>query len=268
MHFGSMFLWRVHSLLLLVVVVAFSAPALHAQPAPSSGSPSTAADPWRFSVTPYAWALGISGSVSYNDTRLGQVEMSPGNVLSNLNGAAMVVAQAQRGRLGFYLDAIYGDLTVDNSRTVQQASLNASTRIDMTILTVAPSYTLHQSPSLILDGVLGARFLWQNASTTIRLAETGQSVTGQASVNLADAIVGLKGRYNLGSSGYFVPFYVDIGGGQSSSLTTQAYVGLGHTFDWGDISLVAKNVYYQFMPNVRTVDLNLFGVAAAATFRF
>lgn len=267
MVFGSRFAQRAFGSLLLVAS-ALSAPALYAQPAPSAGVPSTVADPWRFSVTPYAWALGISGSVSYNNSRLGQVDMSSGNVLSNLNGAAMVVAQAQRGRLGFYLDAVYGDLTVGNSRSISQASLSASTRIDMTILTVAPSYTLHQSPTLTLDGVLGARFLWQNASSTIRLADTGQSVTGRASVNLADAIVGLKGRYHFGSSGYFVPFYVDIGGGQSSSFTTQAYVGLGHTFDWGDLSLVAKNVYYQFTPNVRTVDLNLFGVAAAATFRF
>jgi hypothetical protein len=267
MVFGSMFSWGIFVGLLLIAS-GLSAPALHAQPAPSSGSLSTTVDPWRLSVTPYAWALGINGSLSYNDSRLGKVEMNPGNVLSNLNGAAMLVAQAHRGRLGFYLDAVYGDLTVENSRTVQQASLSGSTQIDMTILTVAPSYTLHQSPTLFLDGVVGARFLWQNASTTIRLAETGQSVTGRASVNLADAIVGFKGRYQLGSSGYFVPFYVDIGGGQSSSFTTQAYVGLGHTFDWGDLSLVAKNVYYQFTPNIRTVDLNLFGVAAAATFRF
>jgi hypothetical protein len=175
--------------------------------------------------------------------------MNPGNVLSNLNGAAMLVVQAHRARLGFYLDAVYGDLTVGNSRTVQQVSLSANPLVDMTILTVAPSDALHQSPTLFLDGVLGARFLWQNTSTTIRWPETGQSVTGRA-------------------TGHFVPFYADMGGGQSSSFSTQACVGMGHTFGWGDISLVAKNVYYQFTPNVRTVDLSLFGVAVAATFRF
>jgi len=74
--------------------------------------------------------------------------MNPGHVLSNLNGAAMLVAQAHRRRLGFYLDAVYGDLTVGNSRTVQQVSLSANTRVDMTILTVAPSDALHQSPTL------------------------------------------------------------------------------------------------------------------------
>lgn len=254
---------------LLFMMVSIVATTAHAQPVSGgSTSISTEHDPWRFSVTPYAWALGISGSISYNDAQLSRVEMSPGRVLSNLNWAAMVVAQAHRGRLGFYLDAFYGDLGATNSRSVQPIELNADTRVDMTILTVAPSYTLYSSPTLFLDGVVGARFLWQNASTTIRLPATGQAVTKRASVHLTDAIIGLKGRHKLGASDYFVPFYVDVGAGQSSSFTTQAYVGLGRTFGWGDLSLVVKNIYYQFTPSNRTVDLNLFGVAAAATFRF
>jgi len=51
---------------------------------------------------------------------------------------------------------------------------------------------------------------------------------------------------------------VDVGGGGSSSFTSQAYLGVGRAFDWGDISLVAKNAYYQFKPNKTTVDLNMF----------
>ena len=58
------------------------------------------------------------------------------------------------------------------------------------------------------------------------------------------------------------------GGGQSSSFTSQAYLGIGRAYDWGDVSLVAKNVYYQFKPNNTNVDLNLFGAAIAVTFKF
>lgn len=87
-------------------------------------------------------------------------------------------------------------------------------------------------------------------------------------LQIAAAIAGVKGRFEIGQSGYFVPFYVDVDAGQSSSFTSQAYLGVGKSFEWGDVSVVAKNVYYQFKPNVTNVDLNMFGAALAATFRF
>lgn len=241
----------------------------NAQPA-SSGSTSalTASDPWRFSVTPYAWGMGITGSVSHNGTSLGEVKLTPGNILSDLKMAGMLVAEARHGRVGLYLDGVYGDLGKSSSRVVGREDLTANTSLQMTMLTLAPTYNILNSPSLNLDALVGARIMWQNASTTISLPEVGLSVKESSSLQLAAGIAGVKGRYNFENSKYFVPFYVDVGAGQSSSFTSQAYLGVGRTFDWGDVSLVAKNVYYQFKPNQSTVDLNMFGAAIAVTFRF
>jgi hypothetical protein len=110
--------------------------------------------------------------------------------------------------------------------------------------------------------------MWQNASTTFSSPDLKQTATESSNLQIGAVVAGLKGRFDLGSSKYFVPFYVDAGVGQSSSFTSQAYLGIGRTFDWGDVSLVAKNVYYQFKPYNTTVDLNMFGAAIAATFRF
>jgi hypothetical protein len=264
----------------VLMFAVLSAPMLSAQPTSTVGKSSSTAsnvqqsvnwqtpDPWRFSVTPYAWAMGITGSVSNNGSRLGEVKLTSGDVLSNLTMAAMVVAEAHYGRWGVYLDAMYGDLGSSTSRVVRETNLKATTSVDMTIVTIAPSYNLQNTPSLYLDGLLGARLLWQNATTTLSLPETGQSLSESGSLHLADAVIGVKGRWHLGHSDYFVPFYVDVGAGQSSSFTNQAYVGLGRSFSWGDVSIVAKNVYYRFKPNERHVNLNLFGAAVAATFRF
>jgi hypothetical protein len=212
--------------------------------------------------------MGITGSVSHNGSKLGQVKLTPGDILSDIKMGAMLVAEARYGRVGLYLDGMYGDLGSTNSRVVGSEDLSASTSIKMTMLTLAPSYTLYQSPSLNLDGLVGARIMWQNARSTISLPATGQSVTESSNLQLAAAVAGVKGRWNIGSSNYFVPFYVDVGAGQTSSFTSQAYLGVGRTFDWGDVSLVAKNVYYQFKPYNTNVDLNMFGAAIAATFRF
>lgn len=247
-------------------------PLVSAQPSTSpttSQAASTAlSDQWRFSVTPYAWAIGITGSVSHNGTSLGEVKLTPGNVLSDLKMAAMLTADARLGRFGLYLDGVYGDLGKNSSMVVGRDDLSASTTLAMTMLTLAPTYNFVSSPSLQLDGLVGARIMWQNARTSIYAPQTGESFSESVNLQLAAGVAGVKGRYNFENSKYFVPFYVDVGAGQSSSFTSQAYLGVGRAFDWGDVSLVAKNVYYQFKPNQDKIDLNLFGGAVAVTFRF
>jgi len=244
-------------------------PLLSAQPTQSAASAATSmSESWRYIVTPYIWGMGIRGSVSHNGSSLGEIKLTPGDLISDIKMAAMLVAEARYGRLGLYLDGMYGDLGTTQSRVVGRDDLSASTNLRMTMLTIAPSYTLYQSPSLNLDGLVGARVMWQNARTTISFPETGESQTESSNLQLAAAVAGVKGRWNIGSSNYFVPFYVDVGAGQTSSFTSQAYLGVGRTFDWGDVSLVAKNVYYQFKPNNTNVDLNMLGAAVAVTFRF
>lgn len=240
-----------------------------AQPTQQSPVASTSvSDAWRFSVTPYAWGMGITGSVSHNGSSLGEVKLTPGNILSDLKMAAMLVAEARYGRVGLYLDGVYGDLGKTASRVVGRADLSATTDLTMTMLTLAPSYTFVSTPQFKLDGLVGARVMWQNARTTIGFPAENLSVTQSSNLQLAAGVAGVKGTWNIGESKYFVPFYLDVGAGQTSSFTSQAYLGVGRTFDWGDVSLVAKNVYYQFKPNNTNVDLNMFGAAIAVTFKF
>jgi len=256
--------------LFILLLSVLAAPVVQAQPTSTSPSPqsTTLSDQWRFSVTPYAWGMGITGSISHNDTSLGEVKLTPGDVLSDLKMAAMLVFEARRGRVGLYLDGMYGDLGKTSSRVVGRADLQANTSLKMTMLTLAPTYNFLDTPALRLDGLVGARFMWQNASTTLSIADTRFSITESSNKQIGAAVAGIKGRYNFGNSGYFLPYYVDVGVGQSSSFTSQAYLGVGKAFDWGDVSLVAKNVYYQLKPNNNNVDLNMFGAAIAVSFKF
>ena len=66
------------------------APLVGAQPTPSSATSAapTLSEQWRYSVTPYAWGMGIRGSVSHNGTSLGHVKLTTGDVLSDLKMAA------------------------------------------------------------------------------------------------------------------------------------------------------------------------------------
>lgn len=235
---------------------------------PKTYHPNLAADEWQYSVTPYVWAMGVSGSISHGAGPNRNVTLNPGSVLSDLKVAGMIVAEARNRHYGLYIDALYGDLGSTASKVVDNTSLNANTKLKLSMVTLAPSFSLYNNESFNLDGLIGARYMWLNANSTITDPSAGVSVNLSNSQNITAAVAGLKGRWNLGHSNYFVPFYVDVGGGQSSSFTTQAYAGIGRAFEWGDISLVAKNVYYRFKPDNSTVDLNLFGAAVAVTFRF
>ena len=64
----------------------FFAPLVSAQPTPTSATSTapTLSEQWRFSVTPYAWAMGIRGSVSHNGTSLGTVKLTSGDILSDI----------------------------------------------------------------------------------------------------------------------------------------------------------------------------------------
>jgi len=241
----------------------------HAQPVETSENIGLGIDqPWRLSITPYAWALGIRGSVVHDNVQLGEVRLNPGDVLSDLKLGAMVVAQVSRGRLGLYVDAMYGELGESSSTVVRQTGLTANTSTTIAMLTLAPTYRIYDSSALSLDGLAGVRFLQQSLSSTFTSPLLGAPVSLKNSHNVTDIIVGLKGQWNLGESAYYVPFYVDVGAGEVSSVTSQAYVGLGRAFDWGDVSVVIKNVYYQFEKNRNILDLNMLGVAVGATFRF
>jgi hypothetical protein len=86
---------------------------------------------------------------------------------------------------------------------------------------------------------------------------------------VTNPIVGVKGRYKLGDSDYFVPFYLDVGGGvDGTQITSQGILGVGKAYDWGDLMLVFNDVYYQTKSKNTTSNLNFYGAALGVSFKF
>jgi hypothetical protein len=83
-----------------------------------------------------------------------------------------------------------------------------------------------------------------------------------------DAIVGIKGRIAPGAERkIFVPFYLDVGSGMSH-LTSQAMVGMGYTFGWGDAVLAWRHVDYHLKDGSKVESLRFEGPSIAATWRW
>ena len=226
-------------------------------------------DTWRFNVTPYLWLVNINGSVYYDNTRLGTANLKSSELLSHLNGAGMLTLEAHKGRFGLAADLVYSKISDQDSAIRGAVDLGSKTSVEQGIYTVAGTYTLHNSPSAYVDALVGVRVLDMKTSTSIAVQGTPRGLTKTKNTTTTDPIIGLKGRVQLGASDYFMPFYIDVGGGSSNTeITSQQMIGVGRAFAWGDTTLGIKNLYYKQKANNVTTDQSLYGVTLGVTFKF
>ena len=225
---------------------------------------------WRYSVEPYLWLTNISGSVYYGDSELGSTRIGADNVLSHLNIGGMLELEAHKGDMGVMADLMYASLSSTSSTPAgPRVSPDAKTSVTQGIYTMAATYTVAKSTALYTDVFLGARVVMIGSRTNFNInGKSPLNLTVTTNTTLTDPVIGLKGRARISDSDWFIPFYVDIGGGGNSEITTQAFAGLGRTFDWGDAVLGVKNLYFNQKNQGLTTNTDLFGIALGAVFRF
>lgn len=242
---------------------------------------------WHYSLTPYAWFPNIHQTLQYS-TPLGggktvDVEVKPDSYLSNLDFALMGTFEARKGEWALAMDLIYNDFSNQDSkiRNVQGPGGNLSLPID-TSLNVdikaliwegIGSYTVARSTTGTLDIFGGVRYLGLKTSTDLSFSGPegiiGRSGSQSDRLNVWDGIVGVRGEVKIGDSGdWFLPYYLDIGAGSHSNWTWQGWTGVGYRFDWGDVVLAYRNLYYSTDGDKVVDDLRMAGPALGATFRW
>mgnify|MGYP000921001570 FL=1 len=242
---------------------------------------------WHYSLTPYAWFPNIHQTLQYS-TPLGggktvDVEVKPDSYLSNLDFALMGTFEARKGDWALAMDLIYNDFSNQDSkiRNVQGPGGNLSLPID-TSLNVdikaliwegIGSYTVARSATGTLDVFGGVRYLGLKTSTDLSFSGPegiiGRSGSQSNRLNVWDGIVGVRGEVKIGDSGdWFLPYYLDIGAGSHSNWTWQGWTGVGYRFDWGDVVLAYRNLYYSTDGDKVVDDLRMAGPALGATFRW
>ncbi len=253
---------------------------------PVAAQAQAAADAWQFEATLYGWFPAIGGSTSFPDGGGGpSIDVSAKQVIDALKFAFMGSLQATRGQWGLWNDLVYADFGADKSGTrdfhVGQRDLPADVTADLGldikswIWTVAGTYSLAATPAGTMDLLAGARLL--DMDQTLRWTFSGNIAghplparTGSATVSVSnwDAVVGVKGRANLGNDGkWFLPYYLDVGGGQSKS-TWQIMGGVGYQFGWGSLLATWRYLDYNFKSDSKVDSLDFNGVAIGASFKF
>ncbi len=282
--------------MLMKIVAATGAVALVATaPAYAQTQAQAPADHWAFSITPYLWLPNINGTLNYSAPpgvqASPQIEIGPNDYLSDLKAAAMVSGEAGKGPWAIFTDVIYLKFDSEDSQVKGinfvsvgsnpvNSSLNAGTSSELegAVWTLGGSYSLLEKHPGALNVLGGFRYFGLDASTDWNLTATVTAPGGSAtfprsgsvsdSVNLWDAIVGLRGKIRFGESAWSVTYYGDVGAGTESSSTYQWLLGLNYDWRWGGLILAYRELYYDQSGDRLVQNMRFSGPALGLTFRF
>jgi hypothetical protein len=258
----------------LTGLLAAGTTSVQAQQPTSSGQ--QAADPsgWTFNIAPYGWFanLNVTSNLPLSPALGGTLSTSSsvgfGELLSHLNFATMVAADAQYDRFSVLTDFMYlnvggvasqiksvnflGLPSIPISRTVQTSvGMNQNAKI----WTLAGGYTVLNGDWGNFDVIAGFRYLGIPISLDFSLALTltgprgngatfGRIGSVSGTANLWNGIGGFRGRIRLGDTGLFIPYYFDAGAG-GSNLTWQIASGLGYQTGWAGVSLTYRYLSFE-----------------------
>ena len=252
---------------------------------------------WTFAITPYAWLPTISTTFSATGPRGGTVtntiSAGIGDYLSEINFGLMLGGEARYGRFTVMTDLLYlnASITTSNSHfstlnlgpgpidIPRSQQVDTGTRLAATVWSLAGGYTLLQGGWGNVDAVAGLRMLFVGATTNYQLANdillpdrtVGLSRSGTLNLGVTkpEGIGGITGRINIPNSKFYLPFYLDAGGG-GVPFTWQVYAGVAwQPADWVDVSVGYR--YLAFQGGSKTIgfeNLHLGGALLAGNFHF
>ncbi len=199
--------------------------------------------------------------------------------------AFMGTFEATKGPSGLFTDVLYMNLGESKSgvRDISIGGLpipaGASARADYDLKgwgwTLGGSWRAMTVPGATLDVIAGVRLLdieqtltWDITGNVGSIPAPGRAGTSTAGLSNWDAIIGVKGRFDLNAGRtWFAPYYLDVGTGESS-LTWQALGGVGYSFGWGDVVAAWRYLDYDMKSGNAIESLTFNGPSISAVFRW
>jgi hypothetical protein len=222
-------------------------------------------DGWQFAGALYLWGAGIDGKTQSGT----QVNVDLDDLFDALEIGFMGAFEARKGKWLLLTDVIYLDLEDDKTANVFvpigpgfSVATNINTNLEGWVLQFAGGYNLLAKGKSRLDVVAGARYLDLDMDLTLSL----QAIPALGvSESIWDGFVGVKG--NIGKR-WYLPYYFDIGTGESD-LTWQAVAGVGfRAAKWLDVALVYRHLEWNFDSDLVVDDLSFSGPLLGLIFRF
>lgn len=251
---------------------------------------------WSFELAPYIWLPSLDASLRYNlPSSLGgsaEVNAEADDYFAQLNFATAFAASVRYNRFSLLTDVIYVSADAGSSRVgsaniigigpnpiSSAANLAVSSTLKTTLWTLAGGYTLASGAWGHVDGLAGVRYLGIEASTDYNLAVTivgpggggGPTFGGVGRLsgrdNIWNGIAGVRGRITLTQNGFFIPFYLDLGAGDSQ-LTWQSFAGLGYQSGWAGVQLGWRYLSVEQVGKALVQDMTMSGGYLAVNLNF
>jgi hypothetical protein len=268
-----------------LAVLAASAAAILPGVAAAQSAPASESGKWQYSAFVYGYFPDIGGKLSAPVSTSGSnLNVDASTIIDGLKMAFMGSFDAHNGRWGFFTDLLYMNVGDDKSQTrdfslggVLPASATADLSLDLkgVAWTLAGEYRVVSDPAWTADVLLGARMFgvkptlgWSFSGDVDSIGVAGRSGSKEIDDTVWDAIVGIKGGYRFGDKReWFVPYYLDVGTGQSD-LTWQAAGGIGYSFHWGDVIAMWRYLDYNFKSGKELQEMNFNGPMVGVAFRW
>ena len=234
---------------------------------------------WQQRILVYGWLPSLSGTLNYDipGTEEG-VSADASDIIDALEMVFMGTYEVRKDKWSFKADAIYLNLANSEQNAVSipaglgnpQLEVGADQEMTAWLLGFYGGYNTIETSKLTLDVMAGARYFSLDVSADLQidgpLPPSLPSANLAQSVELWDAVVGIKGAYSINEN-WFLPYHFDIGAGDSD-LTWQALTGVGYRYGWGDLLLVYRHTYYDQGDAGLVQDLTMSGPAIAVNFNF
>jgi hypothetical protein len=242
-------------------------------------------DDWQFRATIYGYFPDIGASAAFPAGPSTTIDVNANKLISHLKLAFMGSIEAQKGRWGAFTDVMYfnvggsrsgvRDLAISGMPLPPRITADASLDIDAWVWTLAGNYRAVSAPEMNVDVFAGARMLdvdsrlgWNFSADFGPFVGPGRQGSADAKLTNWDGVVGAKGRLNFGESReWFVPYYVDVGTGDSD-LTWQGIAGIGYAFKWGEVIAAWRYLKYDFKSNQKLENLTFNGPAVGVAFHW
>ena len=251
-------------------------------------------DGWQFQLTPYLWLPTISGKLNHElppgDGGAPKVDVGPTDWLELLNGVFLLQGEARKDRFFVFADVVYLGLESDKDKILSvspgpgdvipvDVSLNLETKTDLDgfTMTLAGGYNVHKDDRSSVDLFAGARYFGMDTKTSwslsadVELPGGGTVLSREGSIKSDldswDAIIGIKGQQRLGNGKWSMPYYLDVGTGDSD-LTWQAIAGVSYAYGWGDLIISYRHFAYDGGPRGLMEGFGFSGPVIGGRFSF
>ena len=249
-------------------------------------------DKWQFSIKPYAWFPTIEADLKFiapnGNSGSPTISVDPDDYFENLDLAAIMTIDVRKEKWSFTADFVYMDLKTSGGKvkSIDFLGSHVSTELDIGsdielqsfISTFGAGYQIIDNHWLKMDMIAGVRYMWMESQVDWRLSGTvsgpgpGQSFASSGNltedVEIWNGIGGIRGTILLGESNWFIPFYADVGTGDTD-LTWQVFTALGYSLSNRiDAMLGFRHLVFEEDGNQVMQELRLSGPLIGAIFRF